>query len=164
MSSTQYIDRLDRVRKAMADQAIDVLLLSVGHDLPYLTGYYAMPLERLTMFVVPRDGEATLVVPELEARRVVEQPDVFTVQPWPESADPVEIVARLCGAASTLAVGDQMWARFLVELLPHLPGGVVPAGRRRRRPVAHDQGRHRDRRAARRRGRRRSGRCAVARR
>ena len=121
MSSTQYLDRLDRVRKAMADQAIDVLLLSVGHDLPYLTGYYAMALERLTMFVVPRDGEATLVVPELEARRVVEQPDVFTVQPWPESADPVEIVARLCGAASTLAVGDQMWARFLVELLPHLP-------------------------------------------
>ena len=121
MSSTQYIDRLDRVRKAMADQAIDVLLLSVGHDLPYLTGYYAMALERLTMFVVPRDGEATLVVPELEARRVVEQPDVFTVQPWPESADPVEIVAGLCGAASTVAVGDQMWARFLVELLPRLP-------------------------------------------
>ena len=29
---------------------------------------------------------------------------------------------RLCGAASTVAVGDQMWARFLVELLPHLPG------------------------------------------
>ena len=40
----------------MADLGVDVLLLSVGHDLPYLTGYYAMPLERLTMLVVPRDG------------------------------------------------------------------------------------------------------------
>jgi Xaa-Pro aminopeptidase len=117
-----YLDRLDRVRKAMAEQDIDVLLLSVGHDLPYLTGYYAMPLERLTMLVVPRDGDVTLVVPQLEAPRVAEQPGVFTVAPWPESTDPVDRVAALCGGASTLAVGDQMWARFLVELLPRLRG------------------------------------------
>ena len=45
------------------EQGIDVLMLSVGHDLPYLTGYLAMPLERLTMLVVPRDGDATLVIP-----------------------------------------------------------------------------------------------------
>jgi Xaa-Pro aminopeptidase len=119
-----YLDRLQRVRKGMADQGVDVLLLSLGHDLPYLTGYHAMPLERLTMLVVPRDGEATLVVPQLEAPRVVEQPDVFTIASWPESADPVDLVAGLCEGASTLAVGDQMWARFLVELLPRLPGAV----------------------------------------
>ena len=81
MSSTIYLDRLDRVRKAMAEQAIDVVLLSVGHDLPYLTGYHAMPLERLTMLVVPRDGEATLVVPQLEAPRVVEQPGRVHARP-----------------------------------------------------------------------------------
>ena len=46
----------------MAAQGVDVLLLSVGPDLPWLTGYEAMPLERLTMLVVPRDGDATLVV------------------------------------------------------------------------------------------------------
>ena len=54
----------------MRDQGVDVLLLSVGADLPYLTGYEAMPLERLTMLVVPADGDATLVVPRLEAPRV----------------------------------------------------------------------------------------------
>ncbi len=124
MINANYLERLDRVRKTMAEHGVDVLLLSVGHDLPYLTGYYAMPLERLTMLVVPRDGEATLVVPQLEAPRVVDQPDVFTTLPWPESADPVEIVVGLCGAASTVAIGDQMWARFLVELLPHLPGAT----------------------------------------
>ena len=57
----------------MAEQGVDVLLLSVGPDLPWLTGYEAMPLERLTMLVVPRDGDATLVVPRLEAPRVVER-------------------------------------------------------------------------------------------
>jgi Xaa-Pro aminopeptidase len=116
-----YLDRLDRVRSVMADEGVDVLLLSVGRDLPYLTGYEAMPLERLTMLVVPRDGDATLVIPRLEAPRVVEQPGVFSLLPWNETDDPVAITARLVGSAGRVAVGDQMWARFLVDLLPLLP-------------------------------------------
>lgn len=117
-----YLDRLARVRAAMADQGVDTLLLSVGHDLPYLTGYLAMPLERLTMLVVPADGDATLVIPRLEAPRVAEQPGVFTLLPWNETDDPTALVAGLAAGSRTLAVGDQMWARFLVELLPQLPG------------------------------------------
>jgi Xaa-Pro aminopeptidase len=105
----------------MAECGVDVVLLSVGHDLPYLTGYEATPLERLTMLVLPRDGDATLVIPRLEAPRVVEQPGVFTLAPWSETDDPVELVAKLSAGAGTVAIGDQMWARFLVELLPHLP-------------------------------------------
>jgi Xaa-Pro aminopeptidase len=77
-----------------------------------------MPLERLTMLVVPREGEASLVIPRLEAPRVTEQPGVFTMVPWNETDDPVAITARLVGRARTIAVGDQMWARFLVDLLP----------------------------------------------
>lgn len=106
----------------MADQGVDTLLLSVGHDLPYLTGYLAMPLERLTMLVVPADGDATLVIPRLEAPRVAEQPGVFSLLPWNETDDPTALVATLAAGSRTLAVGDQMWARFLVELLPQLPG------------------------------------------
>lgn len=119
-----YLDRLDRVRAAMVEQGVDALLLSVGHDLPYLTGYTAMPLERLTMLVVPRDGEATMVIPGLEAARVTEQPGVFELQPWGETEDPTAIVAGLAAGAHTVAVGDQMWARFLVELLSQMPGAT----------------------------------------
>ncbi len=117
-----YLDRVDRVRGAMREQGVDSLIVSVGHDLPYLTGYTAMPLERLTAFVVPADGDATLLIPQLEAARVVEQPGVFTMTPWGETEDPTAIVARLASGARTVAVGDQMWSRFLVELLPQLPG------------------------------------------
>ena len=74
---------------------VDVLLLSLGADLPWLTGYHAMPLERLTMLVFPLDGEATLVVPKLEAPRVEEQPEVFGVRPFAEEEDPVALVASL---------------------------------------------------------------------
>ena len=41
----------------MRELGVDVVLLSTGADLPYLTGYEAMPLERLTMLVVPVDGD-----------------------------------------------------------------------------------------------------------
>jgi Xaa-Pro aminopeptidase len=122
--NTIYLDRLARVRAAMAALGVDVLLLSVGHDLPYLTGYYAMPLERLTMLVVPREGDATMVIPRLEAPRVEEQPGVFDLRPWGETEDPTAVVAGLVGEARSVAVGDQMWARFLVELLPQLPGAA----------------------------------------
>lgn len=116
-----YIDRLARARASMEANGVDTLLVSVGSDLPYLTGYEAMPLERLTMLVVPRDGEATLVIPRLEAPRVAEQPGAFTLRPWNETDDPVAIVASLVGRPSVAAVGDTMWARFLVELLGHWP-------------------------------------------
>lgn len=100
---------------------VDVLLLSVGPELPYLTGYEAMPLERLTMFVLPADGDGTLVVPQLEAPRVVERPEVFRLVAWGEQADPVAIVAGLVGAARSVAIGDRTWARFLVELQAAVP-------------------------------------------
>jgi len=110
-----------RARSRMEELGVDVLLLSVGADLPYLTGYEAMPLERLTMLVVPRDGDATLVVPRLEAPRVEERPDVFALRAWDETDDPVAVVADLAGPATTAAVGDRTWARFLVDLLPRMP-------------------------------------------
>jgi len=113
--------RLDRVRAAMAGQSVETLLVSVGADLPWLTGYEAMPLERLTMLVLPSDGEATLVVPRLEAPRVRERPGEFAVLPWEESHDPVSIVASLVGGARSLAIGDRTWAGFLVDLQAELP-------------------------------------------
>jgi Xaa-Pro aminopeptidase len=106
----------------MLDHGVDVLLLSVGADLPYLTGYEAMPLERLTMLVLPREGEAELIVPALEAPRVVERPDLFTLVPWGESAEPISLVTERLAPELNIAVGNQTWAQFLVELNERLPG------------------------------------------
>jgi Xaa-Pro aminopeptidase len=115
-------ERVGRVRAAMRDAGVDVVLLSVGPDLPYLTGYQAMPLERLTMLVLPCEGEATMVIPRLEAPRVAEHPDVFRLRPWNETDDPVALVASLMAGARVAAIGDHTWARFLVELLATRPG------------------------------------------
>ncbi len=120
-SGGAQVERLGRVRDAMAEQGVDVLLLSLGADLPWLTGYEAMPLERLTMLVVPRDGDATLVVPRLEAPRVEPRPDVFSLRPWEETESPVSIVAELTGAAAVVGIGDRTWAQFLIDLQAELP-------------------------------------------
>ncbi|HEY3811290.1 MAG TPA: aminopeptidase P family N-terminal domain-containing protein, partial [Acidimicrobiales bacterium] len=116
------VARLDRVRGRMADLGVDILLLSLGADLPWLTGYEAMPLERLTMLVVPADVPATLIVPRLEAPRVSEQPEVFSVRPWAEHEDPMDIVAGLVGTRRQVAVSDRTWAMFVLGLQRRSPG------------------------------------------
>jgi Xaa-Pro aminopeptidase len=115
-----HLDRIDRLRRAMAQHRVDVVLVSVGLDMPYLIGYQAMPLERLTMLIVPLEGRTTLVIPRLEAPRVHVLPSVFDVVAWDETEDPVRITADIVRRhkPSNIAIGDQMWARFLVELLP----------------------------------------------
>jgi Xaa-Pro aminopeptidase len=110
----------------MTELDVDVLLLSVGADLPYLTGYDAMPLERLTMLVLRRDGDATLVVPRLEAPRVTPRPELFELLAWEETDDPIAIVAKLVGSAARgprIAIGDQTWARFVIDLQRELGSG-----------------------------------------
>ena len=131
----RYTDRIARVRERMDADDVDVLLLSVGADLPYLTGYEAMPLERLTMLVLPRRGDARLVVARLEAPRVAPQPD-FEVVPWSEPGDPIALVAGMVNGARTVAIGDQTWAGFVLDLQGALPqaefrraSGVVGAVR-----------------------------------
>ena len=115
-----FAERMTRARAEMVAHGVDVLLLSVGADLPYLTGYEAMPLERLTLLVLPRDGEAKLIIPGLEAPRVVERPE-FALVPWSETEDPLDLAADLMGPASTAAIGDTTWARFLVGLIERCP-------------------------------------------
>jgi Xaa-Pro aminopeptidase len=115
-----FAERMARVRARMGELDIDVTLLSVGADLPWLTGYEAMPLERLTMLVVPREGDARLVVPRLEAPRVTEQGDLFDIVAWDETDDPVSLVAGFVGRAEIVAIGDRTWAQFVLDLQAEL--------------------------------------------
>ena len=111
----------------MEAAGVDVLALSAEADLPWLTGYEAMPLERLTLLVLPRDAQATLLVPRLEAPRVVPRPDLFTIQPWDETDDPLDLAAELVGPARRVAIGDQTWARFVLGLQQRLGGATFEA-------------------------------------
>lgn len=112
-------NRIAAVQASMVRRGIDGLLVSVGSDLPYLTGYRAFPLERITALVVPAQGDAVLFVPELEAPRVH---TTVALHPWGETEDPFDAIAARLSEAATIAVGDQMWASFLLAVQRRLPG------------------------------------------
>lgn len=116
-------DRLARAQRATAAAGVDALLVTPGADLRYLTGYDAMPLERLTCLVLPAEGEPTLVVPQLE-RPAAEASGVGAVMEildWPETEDPVGIVAKLLPGARRVAVDDRMWAEKVLRFRAAMP-------------------------------------------
>jgi Xaa-Pro aminopeptidase len=118
--------RMSRVRARMEAEGVDALLLSHGADLPWLTGYRAMPLERLTLLVLPVDGEAHLVVPALEAPRVAAGDELFSLVPWTDAEDPVELVSSLLGPVEgkRLAISDRAWATTVLALQRRAPGAA----------------------------------------
>lgn len=110
-------ERAEKVRARLDELEIDVLLLSIGADLPWLTGYEAMPLERPTVLVFPADTEATLLVPRLEAPRVDVDEKLFSLHPYEETEDAIGIVVDLVGKRRHIAFSDRAWAGLLLELL-----------------------------------------------
>ena len=123
-------DNLARARAAMADNAVDALLLGPGADLRYLTGYEALPLERLTLLVARADGPSVLYVPELEEPRAKAAPlpaDVEVVS-FGETDDPYKLVANSLAGAQRFGVGDRLWSMFLLGLQAMAPDAQwVPA-------------------------------------
>jgi Xaa-Pro aminopeptidase len=161
--AVRYAARLGAARHATATAGLDALLIGVGPDLRYLAGYAALPLERLTLLVIPAAAGApmTLIAPRLEATPARSCPGVasgaVTVATWEETEDPMALVAatladaggsgapgaRAAGAAHSraVAVSDGLRAAFLLGFERVLPGarfslasGVLRSIRMRKDP------------------------------
>ena len=126
-----HVRRIERTRAVMAERGIDWLLLGPSADLFYLTGYDAHVSERLNLLLLTADGEASLVVPTLEAPRVGTASELAPLQVWDDHERPAEVVARQIGTLSDerIAVGDQLWSAFLLRIQAQVGGGTwVEAG------------------------------------
>jgi Xaa-Pro aminopeptidase len=132
-------DRLDRAQLAAAAAGLDALLLTPGADLRYLTGYSAMPLERLTCLVLPASGDPLLVVPLLERPAALASPVAglgIEVLGWAETEDPFALVAdvlrvALGRAAGRVGLANRMWVEHALRLQAALgaePGRIRLAG------------------------------------
>jgi Xaa-Pro aminopeptidase len=130
MSELYPRERPARVREAAEEMGLDAVLLTPGPDLRYVTGYEAMPLERLTCLAVPVGGEPFLVVPRLELPAARESPAGrldLEIVPWGETDDPYEMVAarltraRSRGERARVAVADRMWAVMALRFRAALP-------------------------------------------
>jgi Xaa-Pro aminopeptidase len=135
--ASRFAERLRAARRLAEDAAVDAILVGVGADLRYLAGYPAIPLERLTLLLVPAHGDPELIVPRLEAAPARLCPPAaagdLPIVTWEEGTDSYELVAGLVrgvGADRTgrdlrIAVSDDLAARHLVPLQGHLSGAHV---------------------------------------
>ncbi len=137
--TARYRERLAAAQTLAVEAGLGAILVGVGPDLRYLTGYPAMPLERLTMLVIPAHGELALVVPRLEATPARSCPAAaegdLPVVTWEEGGDAYAVVAGMVRdaiaasgdvAAATsdvrlrIAVNDDLSARHLLPLQDRL--------------------------------------------
>jgi Xaa-Pro aminopeptidase len=120
-------ERLTRAARGAADEGVEGLLITPGAALTYLTGYEALPLERLTCLVLTASGRRSLIVPRLELPAAdaagIGALGIEPV-PWDETDDPIARVADLLDApgSAALAVDDAMPAAKLLALQSALPG------------------------------------------
>ena len=130
-------DRLARAQRATAAAGLDALLITPGADLRYLTGYQAMPMERLTCLVVPAGGDPFLVVPLLERPAALASPVAglgIEVHGWQETEDPFAVAAgglrdALGGKPAMVALANRMWAEHALALQVATGAEVTLAGR-----------------------------------
>jgi Xaa-Pro aminopeptidase len=113
----RFADRLARAVAATGDAGLDALLIGVGSDLRYLTGYAAIPLERLTMLVIRPGQEPVIVVPRLE--RAAAEAGIRTpldIRTWEETDDPYGLVTDGLTATGRVAVSDTLIALHLLRI------------------------------------------------
>jgi Xaa-Pro aminopeptidase len=117
-------ERLARVADAVRASGLDVLLLTPGPDLRYVTGYDAKQLERLTCLVVPADGGPFLLVPRLELKAAQASPagalDLETVT-WGETELPFGMIKSRVGDPQSIGLSDRMWALHVLQFADVFP-------------------------------------------
>ncbi|HEY4751906.1 MAG TPA: M24 family metallopeptidase, partial [Candidatus Limnocylindrales bacterium] len=124
-TTEDYLARASRVVASAVEQGLDGVLITPGPDLVWLTGYQPTAItERLTVLVLSRDREPTLLVP------VLERPDAeaavgvkgLALEDWADGTDPYTAAANLLHSEGAYGVSDSAWALHLLGLKARLPG------------------------------------------
>jgi Xaa-Pro aminopeptidase len=127
-----YASRLARCAAAMREQGVDLLLLTPGADMLYLTGFdHGHAYERLLAFALRADGSAgwlcpAMNVPQVAAAALAGQP----VRGWTDAETYLPALRDAVGTTpttarpQTVAFDDEARSAFVLDLL-----SVAPAAR-----------------------------------
>lgn len=122
ISPARYHDRLARTQAAVAADGLGALLVGVGPELEWLTGYAAHGGERLNLLVVPAGGPLRYISPRLEAPAALAAPGIGSgpveVLTWDETDDPFALVPATVGHAGPrrYLLSDGLRAAFVLGL------------------------------------------------
>ena len=124
MQKSEFQRRINAISERLASDNRDLLLVTPGADLKYLTGYDALPLERLTCLAINNAGKSWMIVPTLERPSAVahgvEELQIELVD-WNENQNPYELFAKTVTTYSNteianIAVSNLMWVEKALHL------------------------------------------------
>ncbi|MCW2895431.1 MAG: peptidase [Actinomycetia bacterium] len=121
-------ERLARVAEVVRAKGLDVLLLTPGPDLRYVTGYDAKQLERLTCLAVPAKGDPFLLVPQLELKAAQASPAgalSLEILTWGETEHPFGMIASAAREPHSVALSDRMWALHVLAFKDAFPAAEL---------------------------------------
>jgi Xaa-Pro aminopeptidase len=124
--ASRFAERLERAIAATDAAGFAAMLVAVGSDMHYLTGYEALPLKRLTVLVVAPGRDPLLIVPRLEhaaAKAGLRTP--VEIRTWDETDDPYALAVAGLPAMGRVAVSDTMLAMHLLRFQAALAAAAV---------------------------------------
>ncbi|GAB1693624.1 M24 family metallopeptidase [Krasilnikovia sp. M28-CT-15] len=120
-----YAARMARAATAAAEAGLAGVLVALGPDLAWLTGYQPTAVtERLTLLVLSPDGPPTLIVPTLERpdAEAAAGAGAVTIRDWTDGSDPYAAAGALLRADGRYGISDSTWAMHLLGLQRNRPG------------------------------------------
>jgi Xaa-Pro aminopeptidase len=126
-TEAEFAARVEGARALMTEHELDGIMVTSEPNLEYLSGFvtqfaWASPT-RPWYFVLPREGEAVAIIPEIGLANWLETSWCRTVETWP-SPTPENEGLDLLGAA--IARVRRRFGRFGLELGPETRLGMAP--------------------------------------
>ena len=110
--------RMDAVRRGLEAVDAGAAVFGLSSNLRYLTGFTDEPGERMLLLLVPRDGEATFIVPELYAGQVEALSPAASLRVWADGENPdallTEIANSLGRDSGEILLDDSLWSVFVL--------------------------------------------------
>lgn len=124
ITSEQFAARLEQGAANARAAGFDGLLIAPGADLAYFADYLPVATtERITLLVVPADGEPTMIVPALEHGSAADTRAAGAIRfvDWSDGTDEYVPTAALLDPQGRYAISDVTWAMHLLGLQQKLP-------------------------------------------
>ena len=120
VNPAEHLARLDAAVRAVDASDYDAVVVGVGPDLEYLTGYTAHELERLNVLVLLGGREPTMLMPRLESPGFPPL-DGIRINDWLDGDDAFVLLFEMLGGAEKVAVSDTMRAHFVIPIVQRRP-------------------------------------------
>jgi Xaa-Pro aminopeptidase len=114
-----FAARLSRAARRAGAGCLTCVFFPPCPDLIYLAGYSPIAItERITMLVVPADGQPAMIVPILERPDAEAAPSAgaIALHDWTDGDDPYAATAELLDPQGRYAISDAAWAMHVLGL------------------------------------------------